>query len=584
LSRSGELYRVANPCFSGQPKPHRSWPGRALAALRAPIRGLPARAIVCIFGAAFFASLAVALISTWSIGSFLRDEVSLSFPALLDATAERLDLWLSLRRLDVAEFAEGAALVDSARAVGSAHGGVQGELRDYLARLRRHHPVYDGLFLLDADGGVLASDGELPEFGEMARRQLAVAMHTSGVVDRWRAEHRAHLFSAPVPADPPRSLHGVVGLEALRDALSRVQLGGVKAVYLVDRSGGVLAAVGAEDGRRRHERLLPAPDSPLHVEEYENDGGEVVVGSALTYERFGWTLVVEELAEISDAPVTAVLRRILAINLAIALLFSVIALLLSGSALRPLHRLYTVARRIADGEIGVALPEQEGQSDPIQREVGVVSRAFNEMGSRLLRYQQEIVRRRREIDEANERLLLQNDQLRRANEELEQLSITDELTRLHNHRFFRDQLPREMKRSLRTGSPLALVLFDIDDFKLLNDRFGHALGDAVLRRVAEVMSDQIREVDLLARYGGEEFALLATGTTLAGAVALAQKVRLAVGAARFSIVDLDGPVQVGVTLSAGVACFHGDEKALFNDADRALYQAKAAGKDCVCST
>jgi diguanylate cyclase (GGDEF)-like protein len=178
--------------------------------------------------------------------------------------------------------------------------------------------------------------------------------------------------------------------------------------------------------------------------------------------------------------------------------------------------------------------------------------------------------------------LHQRDQhLQRVNEMLEQLSITDELTRLHNHRFFQDQLPREMKRSARTEEPLALILIDIDDFKSLNDRFGHAVGDAVLRRIADVMNSVVREMDLLARYGGEEFALLATHTSLEGAVALAEKIRIAVAAARFSVVDLEGPAELSITVSIGVAAFKGDEKAFFNDADRALYRAKSAGKDCV---
>jgi diguanylate cyclase (GGDEF)-like protein len=103
----------------------------------------------------------------------------------------------------------------------------------------------------------------------------------------------------------------------------------------------------------------------------------------------------------------------------------------------------------------------------------------------------------------------------------------------------------------------------------------------VLKQVAVVMSGGVREMDLLARYGGEEFALLASQTTLEGAVALAEKLRLAISHARYSVITPDGPIEIEVTASLGVAAFHGDEKAFFNDADRALYRAKALGKDCV---
>jgi len=88
-------------------------------------------------------------------------------------------------------------------------------------------------------------------------------------------------------------------------------------------------------------------------------------------------------------------------------------------------------------------------------------------------------------------------------------------------------------------------------------------------------------MDLLARYGGEEFALLASQTSLDGAQSLAEKLRLAVARSRFSVLALDGPSELRVTVSAGVSTYQGDAKAFFNQADRALYSAKEAGKDCV---
>jgi diguanylate cyclase (GGDEF)-like protein len=88
-------------------------------------------------------------------------------------------------------------------------------------------------------------------------------------------------------------------------------------------------------------------------------------------------------------------------------------------------------------------------------------------------------------------------------------------------------------------------------------------------------------MDLLARYGGEEFALLASRTPLDGAVALAEKIRVAISHARFTASTPEGMVPLQVTASLGVAAFRGDEKAFFNDADKALYRAKALGKDCV---
>ena len=163
---------------------------------------------------------------------------------------------------------------------------------------------------------------------------------------------------------------------------------------------------------------------------------------------------------------------------------------------------------------------------------------------------------------------------------LEQLSITDGLTKLHNHRFFQDQLVREAKRVDRTGEPLTLVLIDIDHFKRWNDRLGHATGDEILRKLAGCLNDTIRETDLLARYGGEEFVLLLSNTDLEGGRALAEKARQRVAATQFL---MNPPSEdENVTISAGVAQYQGDRRAFFvAEPTRALYRAKNAGRDCV---
>jgi diguanylate cyclase (GGDEF)-like protein len=184
-----------------------------------------------------------------------------------------------------------------------------------------------------------------------------------------------------------------------------------------------------------------------------------------------------------------------------------------------------------------------------------------------------------EIKESNENLKTHNVKLQQANELLEQLSITDGLTKLHNHRFFQDQLTREIRRADRASTPLSLLLIDIDDFKSLNDRFGHAAGDELLHGLALIMNAAVRSSDLLARYGGEEFAVLAPGTNQEGAYQLAEKLRTAIAESSFILGDSMRITRV--TVSAGVSQFNGDRRKFFDEADRALYRAKAAGKNCV---
>ena len=157
-------------------------------------------------------------------------------------------------------------------------------------------------------------------------------------------------------------------------------------------------------------------------------------------------------------------------------------------------------------------------------------------------------------------------------------AVTDELTDLANRRRFMDALRQEVARSARFETPLALVLFDLDHFKQINDRCGHQAGDDVLRSAAEVIRARVRETDLAARIGGEEFAVILPGTDLGGAAAFAEHLRR----------DLTSGVVVpyaGMTLSAsfGVAEHHRGESAeiLIGTADRALYRAKDEGRDCV---
>jgi diguanylate cyclase (GGDEF)-like protein len=159
-------------------------------------------------------------------------------------------------------------------------------------------------------------------------------------------------------------------------------------------------------------------------------------------------------------------------------------------------------------------------------------------------------------------------------------SVTDELTGLSNRRGFDDALAREFERSKRFGSRLGLVMLDLDDFKQVNDTYGHQQGDIVLREVARVLREQSREIDDPGRYGGEELAVVLPGTDLEGAYNLAERVREQIEALRIPRVGGEGEIRV--TASFGVAALPeagDDEQALVAAADAALYEAKRGGKN-----
>lgn len=158
-------------------------------------------------------------------------------------------------------------------------------------------------------------------------------------------------------------------------------------------------------------------------------------------------------------------------------------------------------------------------------------------------------------------------------------AVTDELTGLANRRSFQETLEAELRRAERFDNSLALIFADLDDFKRVNDRFGHGVGDEVLRSFAEVLRGRIRSIDLAARLGGEEFAVLLPSTDAEGAEALAESLRQATAGLAIPA----GSISVRVTASFGVASFPQTQGAddLMTSADLALYQAKRRGKDCV---
>jgi diguanylate cyclase (GGDEF)-like protein len=157
-------------------------------------------------------------------------------------------------------------------------------------------------------------------------------------------------------------------------------------------------------------------------------------------------------------------------------------------------------------------------------------------------------------------------------------AVTDDLTDLSNRRRFMEALRQEVARSGRLETPLALVLFDLDHFKQINDRCGHQAGDDVLRSAADVIRERVRGTDLAARIGGEEFAVILPGTDLAGAVSLAENLRRDISEG-VPVPD----AELTLTASFGVAEHRPGELAetLIGVADRALYRAKAEGRDRV---
>jgi diguanylate cyclase (GGDEF)-like protein len=226
-------------------------------------------------------------------------------------------------------------------------------------------------------------------------------------------------------------------------------------------------------------------------------------------------------------------------------------------------------------ETAAAFDRQVGEQDNLDALVANANVRLVEMNGNYERILQRL-----------EQLLVEKDalasQLQRANAELASVAATDPLTGLPNRRAFEEALKRDLSRTERTGTSMALLILDIDFFKKVNDTYGHGTGDVVIKKVAEVLSRALRTGDIPARIGGEEFVAILPGSDASGGNIVAERIRNLIAAAK-----VPGPSgELSVTASFGVAAVTGSacrgaETTLLERADAALYEAKRSGRNRV---
>jgi diguanylate cyclase (GGDEF)-like protein len=511
---------------------------RSLAWLR---QGLARSTAVLVLGLCLLAATLMALVARQVLDSALRANLETDLNREFDRAQTGLTLWRAQEAEDVAEIAADAVLTrELERGVAGANAA-----RARLATLLGRESEALGLAVLTARSGVdVCASTWLPDHWHEAVDQRAsvlrgsseISMIEDTVVDLIRVplkltgDHAVLLAATNPLLAPDLVAEGSDANMALIDERGEVLLGSPAAVELAPRAG--LSEAVNREGREFFALRKNIANTP-------------------------WQLVIAR--PITPVPASTILNVVLA-SLLVAGAAGAAAFFVGVWRLRPLLELADGARRLAAGDFAVRVSVND-QDD----EVRILACSFNEMAGQL--EAQQIA-----LEERHQDLL-------RANEVLEQLSITDGLTHLHNHRHFHDQFAREVKRFERSRQPLCLMLIDVDDFKLLNDRYGHAAGDRVLAVAAQLMNGQVRESDYLARYGGEEFAMLLPQTPLQGAIALAEKIRTVLSQHSFALPESEQRVRV--TVSVGVAEHAATADETFDAADRALYEAKGAGKDCV---
>jgi diguanylate cyclase len=195
----------------------------------------------------------------------------------------------------------------------------------------------------------------------------------------------------------------------------------------------------------------------------------------------------------------------------------------------------------------------------------------------------EIVDQKKDQDRRQVQLLAgQVDSLRQELEKTKAKSMTDGLTGAYNRQAFDDTLKDLIVRSRVMNNDFSLLIMDLDDFKKINDTYGHLIGDRVLVAFCQKCRKSVRGDDVLARYGGEEFAIILPGANLKNALKKARQICDTIAAARYAANDGDSEGCLSVTVSIGVAAFKKDDSAetIISRADKALYKAKRGGKNC----
>lgn len=245
----------------------------------------------------------------------------------------------------------------------------------------------------------------------------------------------------------------------------------------------------------------------------------------------------------------------------------VLYILLSSLVLRPMRDLTDAVRRLSEGDLGARVAKGRG-SPEFALLAGVFNRLAEQIGSSTRRLEEQVQDRTQALEAANAAL--------------ERLAATDGLTGLANHRTLHERLDAEVARARRDGTPLSMLMIDVDHFKAFNDAHGHPAGDRVLVALAAVLTQRLRTTDLAARYGGEEFAVLLPNTDADAARLVAAKLVTAVRDQRFE--DEQGQSLRQVTISAGVSAWRAPDEPpapFLSRADAALSAAKAAGRDRV---
>ena len=525
---------------------------------------------VFVFVSTLLTASAVAVVAMHGSYEFLLQRVERELPLRLQATAAQVDQWYVQQVSEIQAFVSSGVLKEGVARHASDPEPSTEELAAFLALLLNNSPNFRAMFVVDEQGRIIVGQGDaVGGPGELEDLQVGVAEPAfSGV--RGIGNQPSQILAVELGAGAPRSgatFYAVNRLSALQRLISGEQRASEAALLVLDDRGEVV--VGSEASASRLSRPEWHRREPGTLAYYRARNGEAFVGSAARLPAMNGLLVIEQSRRSLFYPLVEKLWNTIGLIAVIVLLLCFVAYRIARSIARPVQALTEGAQRMRAGETDLRIPAPRANN-----ELGILTEAFNSMASRLHQKSQEIAN-------INERLCSKNQELNDANDRLYEQSVTDELTQIRNQRFFRQHLELLVIQARRSERPLSLLLIDVDGFKQWNDRFGHAVGDAILRRLAALLQANSRKSDVVARYAGDEFVVLLPDTELSGAKRLAGKLQAAVRKG-LAVPEMDGAAD-RVSVSIGVAELQQDAEQLFLDADNALYASKEKGRDVVTS-
>ncbi|MCQ4574637.1 MAG: diguanylate cyclase [Candidatus Brocadiales bacterium] len=491
-----------------------------------------------------------------------------------------ISLWIKEKTQDAERIALSRQVLTALKEPQQGREGLSGFLHFNLKELG-----LSGIYVFDREGELVASEGKGGDTGppEDVKRLLEDVREGTSV--RWadlhkpgnvNNKHLAPFLTTPVLAGSDAVGTVVVHLDLceLRGVLANIVGKREGCSYLIDKEGNILTCLILDPAGSYLKSVGNKPVDPrtgkptlavsacvsgrtgFSLQPYANNEGEDVMGA------WGWLpeldagVILELSAQEIYGAASMVKRRLWPLLLVITLGVIVVSVFIGRKVSEPVLSLTETAKKIAAGDL------EERTSVKSQDELGELSESLNTMVESLRR---------------------EHAALEDANKKLAAALAIDSLTGLYNHQRFMEMIDAEHRRAGRYNLPLCLLMVDIDNFKLINDTHGHPFGDFVLKELAHLIRNSIRDTDIAYRYGGEEFAVILPSTGLDGGYAVAEKLR---EEAAGHVFKKSGLV-TRLTLTVGISSLEGESiktgKDMIKHADKAMYEGKLKGKNTVVS-